>query len=153
MMLYPGLRANELVGTDLAQSVPLIFSAALGHILFGDFSMAVTLPLIIGGLPGTYLGAHLSSSLPSGLVRRALAFVLFASALKTFGVDNALTLELLGASLLVGPPLWMLTRRRYGFPAMAKRQQPAQRGSPGQRRRRSGPGVPAVTGSPAPEAE
>jgi uncharacterized protein len=112
--------ANELVGTDLAQSVPLIFSAAAGHLLFGDFSMAVTLPLIIGGMPGTYLGAHLSSSLPSGLIRRALAFVLLASSLKTFGVGNGLTLALLGVSLLIAPPLWMLTRRRHGFPALAR---------------------------------
>jgi uncharacterized membrane protein YfcA len=150
MMLYPGLRANELVGTDLAQSVPLVFSAALGHILFGDFSMAVTLPLIIGGLPGTYLGAQLSSSLPSGLVRRALAFVLFASALKTFGVDSALTLELLGAALLVGPPLWMLTRRRYGFPAMARRTQPLNKPPARSGAERK---VPAVSGQPASEAE
>jgi hypothetical protein len=120
MALYPALRANELVGTDLMQSVPLVFSAALGHLIFGDFSMAVTLPLIIGGLPGTYLGAQLSSSLPGGLVRRALAFVLFASALKTFGIGSALTLELLGLALLVAPPLWMLTRRHYGFPALSR---------------------------------
>jgi uncharacterized membrane protein YfcA len=122
MALYPMLRANELVGTDLMQSVPLIFSAALGHILFGDFSMAITLPLVVGGLPGTYLGAHLSSTLPGGLVRRALAFVLLASSLKTFGVDNELTLVILGLSLLVGPPLWMLTRARHGFPPLARHE-------------------------------
>lgn len=149
MMLYPGLRANELVGTDLAQSVPLVFSAALGHILFGDFSMAVTLPLIVGGLPGTYLGAHLSSSLPSGLVRRALAFVLFASSLKTFGVGNALTLELLALALLAGPPLWMLTRRKYGFPALARRTGQRPRGEP---HPVDGP-VPAVTARGPSDAE
>jgi uncharacterized membrane protein YfcA len=146
MMLYPGLRANELVGTDLAQSVPLIFSAALGHIIFGDFSMAVTLPLIIGGLPGTYVGAHLSSTLPSGLVRRALAFVLFASALKTYGVGNALTLELLAAALLLGPPLWMLTRRRCGFPALARRERPREADS-------RAPAFSSIGTRPASEAE
>jgi uncharacterized membrane protein YfcA len=124
MALYPTLRANELVGTDLAQSVPLIFSAAAGHLLFGDFSMPVTTALIVGGIPGTYLGARLSSTLPSGLIRRALAFVLFASALKTYGVGNELTLILLGLSLLVAPPLWMLTRRRHGFPARARNALP-----------------------------
>jgi len=117
MLLYPMLRANELVGTDLVQSVPLIFSAALGQLLFGDFSMAVTTALIVGGLPGTYLGAHLSSTLPSSVVRRALAFVLLASSLKTFGVSNQLTLLALGGSLLIAPFLWMGVRRHYGFPA------------------------------------
>lgn len=121
MLLYPGLRANELVGTDLVQSVPLVAAAALGHILFGSFVMAVTLPLIIGGLPGTYVGAHLSSRLPGGLVRRALAFVLLASALKTFEIGNLITITALSAALLVAPVLWMLVRRHYGFPAFVPR--------------------------------
>jgi hypothetical protein len=122
MTLYPGLVANELVGTDLVQSVPLVASAAFGHILFGDFQMAVTVPLIIGGLPGTFVGAHLSSRLPGGLIRRALAFVLLASAMKTFGASNAVTLGTLGVSLALGPPAWMLARRHYGFPAIARRR-------------------------------
>jgi uncharacterized membrane protein YfcA len=120
MALYPGLVANELVGTDLVQSVPLVASAALGHILFGNFEMAVTLPLIVGGLPGTFLGAQLSSRLPGGLIRRALAFVLLASSLKTFGVPNALTLTILGIALVVAPPIWMLARRSHGFPAYGR---------------------------------
>lgn len=121
MLLYPGLRANELVGTDLVQSVPLVASAALGHILFGNFALAVTLPLIVGGLPGTYVGAHLSSRLPGGLVRRALAFVLLASALKTFEVDNRITIAILMAALLIAPALWMAMRHHYGFPAFVPR--------------------------------
>lgn len=125
MTLYPRLRANELVGTDLVQSVPLVASAALGHILFGNFEMAVTLPLIVGGLPGTFIGAQLSSRLPGGLVRRALAFVLLASAMKTFGVGNALTIATLVAALVAAPVLWMLVRRRHGFPAMARRSRRA----------------------------
>ena len=121
MALYPGLRANELVGTDLVQSVPLVLSAAIGHLIFGNFVMTVTVPLIVGGIPGTYLGAHLSSRLPGGMVRRALAFVLLASALKTFEVDAELTLIVLGAALFVAPGLWMLFRRHYGFPALVPR--------------------------------
>src|SRR5688500_4730301 len=42
MALYPRLTANELVGTDLVQAVPLVGSAALGHILFGDFQLGLT---------------------------------------------------------------------------------------------------------------
>ena len=37
MMLYPRLKASELVGTDLVQAVPLVAAAAFGHILYGDF--------------------------------------------------------------------------------------------------------------------
>ena len=89
MALYPGLRASELVGTDLVQAVPLVASAALGHILFGDFQLSVTLSAARrAASPGVYVGAQLSSRLPGGLVRRALAFVLLASALKLFDVGT-----------------------------------------------------------------
>jgi uncharacterized membrane protein YfcA len=121
MALYPGLRASELVGTDLVQAVPLVASAALGHILFGDFSMELTLPLLVGSIPGVWLGARLSSSLPGGMVRRALAFVLLASALKLLGASTSLTALLLGLTLVLAPLLWMLARRRHGFPAIARR--------------------------------
>lgn len=121
MALYPALKASQLVGTDLAQAVPLVGSAALGHIIFGDFSMSLTLPILIGSIPGVFVGAHLSARLPGGLVRRALAFVLFASALKLLGVTTAITGVCLLLVLLAAPPLWMIVRRRHGLPALARR--------------------------------
>ncbi len=119
MLLYRGLKASQLVGTDLVQAVPLVASAAIGHALFGDLDLSVSLPLIIGGVPGAYVGARLSARLPGGIIRRALAFVLFASALKMLGVSNQLTAILLVAALLLAPIAWMAIRRRHGFPALA----------------------------------
>lgn len=119
MLLYPGLKASQLVGTDLVQAVPLVMSAAIGHLLFGDFDLTVTAPLLIGSIPGVWLGAQMSARLRGGFVRRALAFVLLASALKTLGVGDVETAAILLASLLVAPPMWMLIRRRHGFPAFA----------------------------------
>lgn len=119
MLLYPGLKASQLVGTDLVQAVPLVASAALGHALFGDLDLGISLPLIIGGVPGAYLGAHLSARLPGGIVRRALAFVLLASGLKLLEVSNEWTAVILLAALVLGPVVWMLIRRRHGFPALA----------------------------------
>lgn len=122
MALYPTLRASELVGTDLVQAVPLVASAALGHLLFGDFSMSITLALLVGSIPGAWIGAQLSSRLPGALIRRALAFVLLASALKLFGVGTSATVAVLGALLVLAPPVWMLLRRRNGFPAVPRKQ-------------------------------
>ncbi len=123
MMLYPTLTANELVGTDLVQAVPLVASAAVGHILFGDFQMDLTTSLLLGCIPGVYLGAHLSSRAPGGLVRRALAFVLLASALKLLNFSNRTTGIILILVLVFAPVLWMLVRRHYGFPALVARRQ------------------------------
>jgi uncharacterized membrane protein YfcA len=127
MLLYPGLKANQLVGTDLVQAVPLVASAALGHALFGDLDLGVTGPLLLGSIPGVWIGAQLSARLQGGFVRRALAFVLLASALKMLGLGNAATGIALVAVLLVAPPLWMLVRRRHGFPAFALTEARAQR--------------------------
>ena len=119
MMLYPRLKASELVGTDLVQAVPLVGAAAVGHILYGDFQLAVTTSLLAGCIPGVWLGAHLSARAPGGLVRRALAFVLLASALKLLNVSNTNTGLILLVVAIVAPVLWMLVRRRHGFPAWA----------------------------------
>jgi uncharacterized membrane protein YfcA len=119
MALYPTLKASELVGTDLVQAVPLVASAAVGHLLFGDFHLDLTTSLLLGCIPGVWVGAHLSARAPGGLVRRALAFVLLASALKLFGISNVHTGIILVLVLLIAPVLWMLVRRRHGFPALA----------------------------------
>jgi len=140
MALYPTLKASQLVGTDLLQAVPLVFSAALGHILFGDFHLDLTLALIVGSVPGAWLGAQLSTRLPGGLVRRALAFVLLASALKMFGVPNIWTGVILLGFLIVAPLAWMYLRRRNGFPAIAGRAGSNEQSAPAEAER---PAVPS----------
>src|SRR3954468_23252693 len=125
MARYPTLRASELVGTDLVQAVPLVASAALGHVLFGDLKLSVTGALLVGSIPGAYIGAQLSSRLPGALIRRALAFVLLASALKLFGVSTPMTGIVLGAFVVLAGPAWMVLRRAHGFPALPARERAA----------------------------
>jgi uncharacterized membrane protein YfcA len=122
MLLYPTLRASELVGTDLVQAVPLVASAAIGHLVFGDFHMDVTGALLIGSVPGAYLGAKLSTRLPGALIRRALGFVLLASGLKQIGVPSVATGVVLVVILVLAAPTWMLLRRRHGFAALPSRE-------------------------------
>jgi uncharacterized membrane protein YfcA len=121
MGLYPTLKASELVGTDLVQAVPLVASAAVGHLIFGDFKLDLTTSLLLGCIPGVWVGAHLSARAPGGLVRRALAFVLLASALKLLNFSTRDTGLILALVLVFAPLLWMLVRRRHGFPALARR--------------------------------
>lgn len=133
MMMYAGLKASQLVGTDLVQAVPLVISAAISHAIFGELDLGISLPLIIGSVPGAFIGAQLSSRLPGGFIRRALAFVLLASGLKLLGVGNVETAIILLTALVGGPLVWMSIRRRHGFPALAsveKRQRLAQKSAP-----------------------
>ncbi|WP_219469483.1 sulfite exporter TauE/SafE family protein [Nonomuraea rhizosphaerae] len=111
LALYPALKANQLVGTDLVQAVPLVVSAALGHLLFGDFRLDLTLSLLIGSIPGVYLGARISSRAPGGLIRAILGIVLLASALKLLDVDDTVTLWALAAAALATAAGWRLRAR------------------------------------------
>ncbi len=126
MYLYPKLRARELVGTDLVQAVPLVASAAIGHLIFGDFQLSVTGALLVGSIPGAFIGAQLSSRLPGAIIRRALGFVLLASALKLLSVDSFATGVVLVVLAALAGPAWMLLRRSHGFPALPKNEKQAE---------------------------
>lgn len=86
MFLYPTLTSGQMVGTDLVQAVPLVAAAALGHMIFGQVHLALATDLLVGALPGVYLGARLSSRASQKVVRPALLTVLTASGLKLLQV-------------------------------------------------------------------
>jgi uncharacterized membrane protein YfcA len=88
MLLYPALSSNELVGTDLVQAIPLVLAAAIGHQFFGDLQLGLTLSLVLGSVPGVYLGARVSSRAPDRIIRPVLVAVLTVSALALLGVPN-----------------------------------------------------------------
>jgi uncharacterized protein len=88
LMLYPRLRLKELVGTDLVQAVPLVTSAAIAHLVFGDFKLGLTMSILVGSIPGVFIGARFSSRAPDHVIRPALIVVLAASSLKLLGVGG-----------------------------------------------------------------
>ena len=122
LALYPRLSANQLVGTDLVQAVPLVASAALAHFLFGDFQLDLTVSLLIGAIPGVYIGARYSSIAPGGIVRRALVVVLVASGLKLLGVETVTLGYVLIGFCLVAPLVWAMLRRKHGLPPLARQE-------------------------------
>lgn len=100
LMLYPRIRLSELVGTDLVQAIPLVASAALGHLLFGDFQWALTASILVGSIPGVFLGAQFSVRAPDHAIRPALMVVLLASGLKLLGVSSHLVaITAIGAAI------------------------------------------------------
>jgi uncharacterized membrane protein YfcA len=114
LALYPMLRANDLVGTDLVQAVPLVTAAALGHVFFGDLHLDLSAAILVGSVPGVLLGARLSSRAPAGLIRSALVLVLLASALKLFGVPNAAIGVIMVAVVAAGAIGWLMRERLAG---------------------------------------
>jgi uncharacterized membrane protein YfcA len=74
--LYPRLPAISIVGSDLAHAVPLTAVAGLGHAQLGTVDFVLLGSLLLGSLPGIYLGSHLGVRLPEHIVRPILASML-----------------------------------------------------------------------------
>jgi uncharacterized protein len=121
LFLYPMLKASQLVGTDLTQAIPMVAAAALAHVLFGDFQMGLAATILVGAIPGVYIGARLSSRAPGGLIRRALAIVLLASGLKLLGASNGVIVLCILGALIVGQLAWAVLRSRYAKQRRARR--------------------------------
>ncbi len=112
LLMHPGLQASALVGTDLVQAIPMVGSAAAGHLVFGDFSFGVAGSLLVGAIPGTWLGAQMSTRAPGGIIRRVLAVLLLASSLKLLGFGNELVALAAVAALVLGSLIWILIRNQ-----------------------------------------
>jgi uncharacterized protein len=74
--LYPRLPAVSIVGSDLAHAVPLTAVAGLGHAHLGTVDFVLLGSLLLGSLPGIYLGSNLGVRLPDQIVRPVLASML-----------------------------------------------------------------------------
>lgn len=74
--LYPKLPAVKIVGSDVAHAVPLTLVAGLGHWLLGGVDWFLLGSLLLGSLPGIWLGSHASAKVPEHILRRILASML-----------------------------------------------------------------------------
>ncbi len=116
LLLYPTLSAVKLVGTDLVQAVPLVLSAAISHVLVSGVDWAVLVPLIVGGTPGTYLGARIAGWVSQSVIRRGIVIVLSLTGLKMLSVPAGWVAIAGAAMLLLGPLLWGYLRQTRGLP-------------------------------------
>ncbi|HTK99527.1 MAG TPA: sulfite exporter TauE/SafE family protein [Pseudomonadales bacterium] len=84
LFLYPKLATTRIVGTDIAHAVPLTMLAGLGHASLGGVDLHLLGNLLLGSLPGVWLGSHLSRALPEQFLRILLACVLVLVATRLF---------------------------------------------------------------------
>jgi uncharacterized protein len=113
LFLYPVLGANQLVGTDLTQALPLTTAAALGALTFGHVEFAVTTSLIIGSVPAVLVGSVLSSRAPDRYIRPAITFVIFASGLKYVGLGTSELGWVLVGVLAAAFVAWLMLARPW----------------------------------------
>jgi hypothetical protein len=88
LFLYPSLRNSQLVGTDLAQSVPLTLSATLGTLIFSHVDFSLTTSIIIGSVPAVIVGSLLSARSNGLGLRRIITAAVLLSGLKYVGLST-----------------------------------------------------------------
>lgn len=82
LFLYPKIATTRIVGTDIAHAVPLTLLAGLGHASLGGVDLHLLGNLLLGSLPGVWLGSHLSRALPEQFLRILLVCVLVLVAVR-----------------------------------------------------------------------
>ena len=82
MLLYPRIESHRVVGTDIAHAVPLTLVAGIGHATLGHVNWELLGALLIGSIPGIWLGAQLTRKMPDKLVRTLLCLSLVTAGLK-----------------------------------------------------------------------
>jgi uncharacterized membrane protein YfcA len=76
LLLYPSLGVLRIVGTDIAHAVPLTLVAGLGHWWLGSIDWTLLGSLLLGSIPGIWLGSHMTKFIPERALRPTLATLL-----------------------------------------------------------------------------
>lgn len=80
VMLYPQVPMAKIVGSDIAHAVPLTLVAGLGHWTMGSVDWHIILSLLVGSLPGIFIGSYFAVRIPERALRLVLACTLFVVA-------------------------------------------------------------------------
>ncbi len=81
LLVAPVVALRQLVGTDLAFAVVVLVPSLLGHWQLGDVNAGIAGALLMGSIPGVFVGSYFVSRLPERWFRGALAGVLVIVAL------------------------------------------------------------------------
>jgi uncharacterized membrane protein YfcA len=81
LILLFRLAPKEVVATDVFHAAILLWAAALAHIVAGNVDWVLMANILIGSLPGVWLGSHLVTKIEVSTLRTALAIVLLGGGL------------------------------------------------------------------------
>jgi hypothetical protein len=112
------LAPRNVVGTDVFHAAILLWVAAIAHLFSGNVDLGLTATILIGSLPGVWLGTHISARLPERGLRPALGVVLLGSGLALLtkaGVDVP-AFAIVAVPLAAGAGAWFVLRSRPPLP-------------------------------------
>jgi len=80
--MFPGEQLKRLVGSDVFHGVLIVGVAALGHWRLGDVNLPLVTGLLLGSIPGVWVGSLVATRIPEGALRPAVAALLFVTGVK-----------------------------------------------------------------------
>ncbi len=81
LILVFNLAPRQVVATDMFHAAILLWAAALAHVVAGDVDYGLMGTILIGAIPGVWVGSALAYRVPVGALRTALATLLIGASL------------------------------------------------------------------------
>ena len=81
LILIFHLTPYRVVGTDIFHAAIVLWAAAIAHVIAGNVDYALAGTILIGSVPGVWIGSHMSVRLPAGTLRTVLGVVLIGAAM------------------------------------------------------------------------
>jgi uncharacterized protein len=85
LILLFRLVPTRVVGTDVFHAAILLWAAALAHVVAGNVDFALAGNILIGSVPGVWMGSHWSIRVPANVLRTTLAVVLIGAGMALLG--------------------------------------------------------------------
>jgi len=82
IVLYPRMSMQSIVGTDLVHAVVLTAIAGAGHYQMGSVDLSLLVYLLLGSLPGVFVGSHIGTRLPPKVMQPIMGSILLAIGLR-----------------------------------------------------------------------
>jgi uncharacterized membrane protein YfcA len=113
ILLYK-LRPRRVVGTDVFHAAIVMWSAAIAHLFSGNVDFGLMGTILLGSLPGVWIGTHLVPIVPVAGLRTTLGAVLAAASLGVASKAgaNVPAAAIIGVPLAIGILAVVLHRRR-----------------------------------------
>jgi uncharacterized protein len=80
---------TRVVGTDVFHAAILLWAAAAAHIVSGNVDFGLAGTILLGSVPGVWIGSHWSVRVPADVLRATLAIVLIGAGLALLGKAGA----------------------------------------------------------------
>jgi len=77
VVFYPGLSMRRIVGSDILHALILVGVSALGHLGIGSVNVPLLAALLVGSIPGVWIGSKTSAMVPERILQPLLAVTLF----------------------------------------------------------------------------